>query len=169
MTVDRSMRAVPILAAALLLAGVGGASAEGCRTTAFTDPPREVLACADGLTVTAEKQADYRLIERDGRPVGAELRGRGILIEVPPGRRNGFQVLTPHAIASVRGTTWAVDVTGRATAVFVRAGRVAVSRPQGPTVTLGPGDGVDVESTGGLTVRQWPRERALHLLARFGR
>src|SRR5215204_4369621 len=41
-----------------------------------------------------------------------------------PGRRSGFQVLTPHAIASVRGTIYAVDVSAGQTSVFVAQGRV---------------------------------------------
>ena len=158
------------LAAAL---GARGASAQtgGCTLTRFSDPPREVLSCADGLSVTAEEAATYRFIDRarDGRPTGAELSGRGLLVDSPP-RRGRFQILTPHAIASVRGTVWAVDVSPARTSVFVREGAVGVRRPGGPEVTLRSGDGVDVEAgEGPLAVTRWSARRAATLLARFGR
>lgn len=159
-----------------LTAGSLRAQAPGCTVTPYTDPPREILDCADGLRITAEKGATYSLVDRnrDGRPEAAELTGKGLLIELPPRRRGGFQILTPHAVASVRGTTWAVEVSAARTSVFVRAGSVAVARAGGraggTAVTLGAGDGVDVEAgTGALDVKQWSRERGLHLLARFGR
>lgn len=165
-----SMTAVILFLALPAALGSARAQGAGCRSTAYTDPPREVLTCADGLSISAEKGGDYRVIERGGRPAAVELKGKAILIEVPPGRRNGFQILTPHAIASVRGTTWAVDVAGAKTSVFVRSGRVGVTRPGDRAgVVLGPGDGIDVGPTGPLTVTTWSRERGLHLLARFGR
>ena len=145
----------------------------GCAITTYTDPPREVLVCAEGLTITAERGTDYRLLDRnrDRRPDAAEVRSRALLLELPSGnRRGGFQVLTPHAIASVRGTVWAVDVGTERTSVFVRAGRVTVTRPNvTEQVQLAPGQGIDVEPGRPLEVKQWSAERALHLLARFGR
>jgi hypothetical protein len=150
-----------------------GASAQGaaCAITTYTDPPREVLRCGAGLSITAERGSDYRLIDRnrDGRPDAAELRSRGLLIESAP-RRGGFQILTPHAVASVRGTVWAVDVGPARTSVFVREGSVAVQRRGGvDAATLRAGDGVDVEGAAPLQVKRWSEERAAHLLARFGR
>lgn len=150
------------------------AETPGCTTTARTDPPHEVIECADGLRILAEKGATYTLVDRDKdrRPDAIELKGRGLLIEVSPRRRGGFQILTPHAVASVRGTTWAVDVTGAGTSVLVEAGSVGVSRiePTGGAVVLKAGDGVDVEpGSAPLAVKSWSRERRLHLLARFGR
>lgn len=155
-------------------AGPAWAQTGGCRATAFSDPPREVLVCPDGLRITAEKGAAYRLVDsdRDGSPEGVELTAKGLLIEKAPRRRGGFQVLTPHAIASVRGTVWAVAVNPAATSVFVQTGRVGVTRAsaRGGGVVLGAGDGVDVDASGGpLRPTRWARERALHLLARFGR
>lgn len=146
---------------------------DGCRTSVLTDPPREVLDCPGGLTITAEKGAAYRLIDgnRDGRPEAVQLDGKALLIEVAP-RRSGFQVRTPHAVASVRGTTWAVDAGAAATAVFVEAGAVQVARPGGrESALLRAGDGIDVGAEGGAlpAVKRWSRERRLHLLARFGR
>lgn len=149
------------------------AQSGGCRITALTDPPRELLDCPNGLRISAEKSAAYRLIDanRDGSPEAVELTAKGLLIEKAPRPRGGFQVLTPHAIASVRGTTWAVEVKPGGTSVFVQAGRVGVTRAgRSGGVVLGAGDGVDVDLSGGpLRPVRWGRERALHLLARFGR
>jgi hypothetical protein len=164
---------------ALLLAWSfpGGAQAQtaGCTTATLTDPPGDLLTCSDGLVVRSEAGSLYRLVDRnrDGRPEQAELTGRGLLIEVAPGpgRRSQFQIRTPHAIASVRGTIWAVDVTATRTSVFVQRGVVAVTRPGSrAAATLRAGDGVDVESTGAaLEVKRWAPQRAAALLARFGR
>jgi ferric-dicitrate binding protein FerR (iron transport regulator) len=135
--------------------------------------PRQVLHCTDGLTLEAEVGADYALVDRDrdGRPDAVNLRSRAILLEVEAlSRHKGFQVLTPQAIAAVRGTRWAVDAGEGKTAVFVLTGEVTVRRPTaGAGVTLGPGEGVDVSAgTEPLTVRRWPAARANALLARFG-
>lgn len=163
-----------LVAAALLLLTATQASAQsqGCTTTRLTNPPREVLQCANGLTITAEASASYRLQgERTpGGPTGAILNRRAVLVESPKGEVRPFQIRTPHAIASVRGTIWAVDVGGGRTSVFVERGAVSVSRGGGGReVVLRPGDGVDVADTGPLTVKRWPAQRVRSLLARFGR
>lgn len=161
------------LLAAALSASLACAQASRCTVTSYMDPPRQVLRCADGFMLSAESSTSYRLIDRngDGRPEAAELTGQGLLIEVPRGQRQPFQVLTPHAIASVRGTVWAVDVRPTRTSVFVEDGVVAVSRRGAPaTVELRAGDGVDVDAGGqDLRVNRWSRVRAANLLARFGR
>jgi hypothetical protein len=157
--------------AAAFSGGNAAAQAGRCSVTTYKDPPREVLRCGNGLSITAEAGGDYRLIDRnrDGRPEAAELRSRGLLIESTP-RKGGFQILTPHAIASVRGTIWAVAVGAGRTSVFVRTGRVAVSKPDAAgAVTLGGGDGIDVEPGRPLEVKRWSAERAALLLGRFGR
>jgi hypothetical protein len=146
----------------------------GCATSARSDPARDVLTCPGGLTITAERGTTYRLLDQDGdgRPDGAELRGKGLLVDRPPARRRiRFQVHTPHAIASVRGTIWAIDVTPTRTSVFVARGTVAVQPyASARSFTLGAGDGVDVEPGGAApNVRRWPEPRAAALLARFGR
>ena len=144
----------------------------GCSVVALTDPPRDVLRCRGGLTIEAEKDTRYRLVDdnRDGAPEAAEVGARALLIDLPPGRRGSFQVLTPHAIASVRGTIYAVDVQGGRTSVFVARGRVAVRhREPSPSVMLGAGQGVDVVPGQSLEVKTWGAERAAGLLARFGR
>ncbi len=171
----RFVPAIGILIAACSCVAPSYAQQPGCSLTTYTDPPREVLDCANGLSVTAEKSAAYKLVDRnrDGNPEALEVTNKGVLIEWSARRPGGFQVLTPHAIASVRGTTWVVDVKPTVTSVFVQSGRVRVTRPSGSRVggvTLAKDDGVDVSSGGGPLERsRWPRDRALHLLARFGR
>ena len=76
--------------------------------------------------------------------------------------------MTPQAIAAVRGTKWAVDATEGKSSVFVVNGRVSVARRGGANrVVLGPGEGVDVEATGTLTVKRWASARVAALLARL--
>ncbi|NNM75105.1 FecR domain-containing protein [Enterovirga sp. DB1703] len=164
------MSGLALAACAIACAGPAAAQGRGCTVTSYADPPRETLSCPDGLTITAEGGAAYRLRNRNGRPEGLDLTSKGVLVEVPPGRRGGFQIQTPHAIASVRGTVWAVEVAPERSSVFVQTGTVAVNRPGGPAVTLQAGDGVDVgPGADPLEVRRWGRERALLFLGRFGR
>ncbi|WP_230530862.1 FecR domain-containing protein [Microvirga roseola] len=159
----------------LLAAFEAGAQAPACvLQPAAGAPARQILHCRDGLTIEAEAGANYTLLDSsgDGSPDSATLRSRALLIDVQDSvRRGGFRVLTPQAIAAVRGTQWVVDVAGGRSSVFVVTGRVVVRRPPARTgVRLGPGEGVDVEAgTGPLTVRRWPAARANALLARFGR
>ena len=147
----------------------------GCILQTAAAPQRQILRCRDGLTIEAEAGATYNLVDpnRDGQPDAVNLQGRAILIDAPAqSARQGFQIMTPQAIAAVRGTQWAVDVSGTRTSVFVVTGRVAVRRVSGNTrgVSLGPGEGVDVEAgTSPLVVRRWPAARAAALLARLGR
>lgn len=154
----------------MLLAAVE-ARAEDCVTSRLDDPPRAVLTCGNGLVITAEAASAFRL--QDGKkagPRGAILNRRGLLVETPDGKVQPFQIRTPHAIASVRGTVWAIDVGGGRTSVFVQRGAVTVGRGGGgPAVVLQPGEGVDVGDSGALTVKRWPPERVKKLLARFGR
>jgi len=160
-----------LLAAAVLWPFALDAQTSGCTLTTLSDPSREVLHCADGLTISAERGAAYRLIDRnrDGRPEAVELTDKAILVDKPPGRgRGGFQILTPHAIASVRGTQWAVDVGATRTSVFVERGLVGVRTPGLRAVTLGAGEGVDVDDGAtSLAVKTWAPARATALLARL--
>jgi ferric-dicitrate binding protein FerR (iron transport regulator) len=168
------VRAATALAATLVM-GTAVAQTRCTETTRF-DPPLRVLRCTDGLLLETERNATLRPIDRngDGHLEGAELGGGAALITLPPSarvRREGFQILTPHALASVRGTVYAVDVTNARTAVFVERGRVVVGRRStlDGSVTLGPGEGVDVDADQGpLEVRRWPQERVRGLLERFG-
>jgi hypothetical protein len=148
------------------------ATAPGC-TPVASGGPAQTLRCNGGITVVAENGASYTLNDtnRDGRVDQAELSSKALLIDVPK-RAGGkaFQVNTPQAIAAVRGTRWAVDTTAEKTSVFVDRGSVSVRRPArgGPQVVLGPGEGVDVEATGPLTVKRWAPARVAALMARLG-
>jgi FecR protein len=132
----------------------------------------QTLHCEGGVTIVAEWGAQYTLQDRGGkgRVDGVELGSKALLIEVskkPGGNR--FEVITPQAIAAVRGTKWAVDAAENKTSVFVVNGRVAVGRRTGShSVTLGSGEGVDVEASGPLTVKRWAPARVSALLARLG-
>ena len=132
----------------------------------------QTLHCEGGVTIIAESDARFTLQNpaSKGRVDAVELTGGALLVEVP--RKSGgnkFQVITPQAIAAVRGTKWAVDAAESKTSVFVVNGRVAVGRRRSShSVTLGAGDGVDVEDTGPLTVKRWPSARVSTLMARLG-
>lgn len=145
----------------------------GCQTEVLDNPPRTALTCPNGVSIVAEEGTIFSLADRTDAvgPEAVRLDGRALLLEMPPGAvEGGFEVVTPQAIAAVRGTKWAVDVADGKTAVFVVNGRVAVSRePGGPGVELGAGEGVDVEpGTTPLAVRRWGAARVAALLARFG-
>jgi len=145
----------------------------GCQEQVMTNPLRTLLTCPNGVKLVAEDGATFSLEDRapGAGPEAVRLDGKAVLVEVPPGAvEGGFEVITPQAIAAVRGTKWAVDVAAGKTSVFVVDGHVAVRRePVDPAVTLGPGEGVDVEAgTGPLTVKHWGAARAAALLARFG-
>ena len=150
-----------------LVAGPAAAqSAAGCKVTTLSDPPREVLRCGSGLKIEAEQGGQYRLLDQNK----LEVTSRAVLVDVPPGRRGGFQVLTPHAIASVRGTLYAVDVKEGQSDVFVSRGKVGVeNRSTRERVTLAPGDGSDVIPGKPLDAHKWAAERVRKLMARFGR
>jgi hypothetical protein len=90
---------------------------------------------------------------------------KALLLELRGGARK-VEVITPQAIAAVRGTKWAVDV-GSAKIV---SGSVDVRRPStGGEVVLRQGDGVDVErGNTPLQVKRWGAPRVAALMARFG-
>jgi ferric-dicitrate binding protein FerR (iron transport regulator) len=162
-----------IAAGVLLLALMGPqASAQqipGCTSTTAANPARTVFRCSGGLIIEAEAAAAFAASRsRSGGTFSIELRSRGILVELTRPRR--FQILTPHAIASVRGTIFAVDVTDAQTSVLVARGSTRVTRREQPeAVNLGPTQGVDVTPGNPLVVRRWPQQRAAALLGRFGR
>ena len=86
-------------------------------------------------------------------------------------KRGAFQVRTPDAIASVRGTEWVVDVGAAETSTFVVQGIVGVRRRiDNQAVVLTAGEGVDVApEVNPLIVKRWPEPRVRALLGRFGR
>lgn len=155
--------------AALPLSGASAQSGGGC-VLEQGGSGRQVLRCQDGVTITAEPGARFSLVDRDGdgNADAATLRRKALLIDEPGSGR--FRVITPQAIAAVRGTRWAVDVASGKTSVFVVRGRVTVRRPSASAgVVLGPGEGVDVEAgSGPLTVRRWGVARVAALMARLG-
>ena len=145
----------------------------GCTFEPVAGTSRQILRCREGLTIIVEGGARFTLLDRDrnGNADAVRLRRKALLLEAPAGRvRGGFVVITPQAIAAVRGTKWAVDVGQGKTSVFVVKGRVAVQRPASNAgVVLGPGEGVDVAAgTGTLTAKRWPAARVSALMARFG-
>ncbi|WP_426407914.1 FecR domain-containing protein [Bradyrhizobium ganzhouense] len=156
---------------------IGSATAQPAGNAGCTASPSaagtQTWRCDNGITIVAETGARFELNDanRDGHIDSVELSGKALLIEVPrkPGG-NPFKVLTPQAIAAVRGTKWAVDVAEAKTSVFVANGRVSVTRraARGRGVVLGTGEGVDVEATGPLTVKTWGQPRVDALMARLG-
>ena len=155
---------------------IGSAHAQPAPNAGCTASPStagtQIWRCDNGITIVAENGARFELKDanRDGHIDSVELSSRALLVEVPkkPGG-NPFKVLTPQAIAAVRGTRWAVDVAEAKTSVFVADGRVGVSRrSRGRGVVLGPGEGVDVEATGPLTVKTWGQPRVEALMRRLG-
>jgi hypothetical protein len=165
------------MVAVILLSWQGGGLAQstdtGCVLESVAGTSLRVLHCDRGLTITVEGGARYRLLDRngDGAADGVALNRKAVLIDAPSSAGlRGFEVVTPQAIAAVRGTRWAVDVARGKTSVFVARGRVAVRRPSaGSGVVLGPGEGVDVDTgTVPLEVRRWPAARRDALLRRLG-
>ncbi|UPJ52294.1 FecR domain-containing protein [Bradyrhizobium sp. 200] len=158
-----------------LLLLTGDAAAQPAKlncTSAPTAQGTQTLHCETAITIVAEGGAKFELRDRnrDGQVDSVELSNKALLLEVPkkPGRAK-FDVVTPQAIAAVRGTKWAVDAEGGKTSVFVVDGRVRVARPRGrSSVVLGAGDGVDVETSGDLIVKRWPPPRVSALMARLG-
>lgn len=144
----------------------------GCSLEQRAGTSRQVLHCPGGVRITPEDGARYSLADRDqdGNADGVILRRKALLLDVPTGQTSGFVVVTPQAIAAVRGTKWAVDAQSGKTSVLVVDGRVAVQRPSSSAgVLLGPGEGVDVErGTTPLTVKRWPAARVSALMARLG-
>ena len=163
--------ALPV--AVLATAAFAQSSGDGCEAEALQDPPRTVLTCPNGVRIVAEEGTIFELQDRSSAagPEAVRLDVKALLLEAPAGAvEGGFEVITPQAVAAVRGTKWAVDVAEGKTSVFVVTGRVAVSREAtAPGVELGPGEGVDVEAgTAPLVVRKWGAARVAALLARFG-
>jgi ferric-dicitrate binding protein FerR (iron transport regulator) len=148
-------------------------SSNGCSLTQIAGTSRHILSCQKGLAITIEAGARFTSVDldKDGTADAVRLRGKALLLDGPSGKAGTrFQVITPQAIAAVRGTKWAVDVQKNKTSVFVARGRVSVRGSAAEAaVVLGPGEGVDVETgTTSLVVKRWPAARVSALLARFG-
>lgn len=139
-------------------------------------PEDQILRCGSTLTARPAAGTTYRPVDQSlpFPPPALQLDDGALLIEFSPAaRRREFQILTPEAIASVRGTRWAVERKGGRTSVLVLKGAIAVAR-QGDTadasVVLRRGEGVDVAASGEpLQAKRWSSERVKALLARFAR
>ena len=158
----------------LCAADVVSAQTAGCVLAADRRGPDQILRCGGRLTIHAAAQTQYRLTGQQGKgpPTGVELESGAVLIEfVPSSAQRNFQILTPHAIAAVRGTRWAVEVTAEKTSTLVISGAVEVKRRQSEQAAiLHAGEGADVSAgTAPIEVKRWKKERVRALLARFGR
>jgi ferric-dicitrate binding protein FerR (iron transport regulator) len=137
------------------------------------DPSVKILRCGDNLTVHAAPGARYRPIAKAGQPLPAAIRldEGALLIEFQPSpQQQDFQILTPLAVAAVRGTKWAVEVGAARTSTLVLAGAVAVTnRRLNQYVILREGEGVDITpSDMSMVQKRWGEARVRALLARFG-
>jgi len=135
---------------------------------------RVTIRCTEGLVMVVGPETRIGL-DRLLRPADAPPSTTGIDIFRgivgflrPGGRRDGFAVSTPSAVAAVRSTEWAIEVADQATAAFVREGAVSV-RAANRAVVLSPGDGIDVSADGsGGPVRRWNQARIDGLSERLG-
>jgi hypothetical protein len=131
------------------------------------------LQCGHSLTVQPAAGTRWRPIFQRGQPLptGAQLDDGALLIEFHPSDRDkNFQILTPLAVAAVRGTKWAMEVTRARSSTLVLAGVVAVTnRRLNQYVLLTQGQGADITPQDtALTQKQWGEARVRALLARFG-
>src|SRR3984957_6758756 len=119
----------------LFAAGIDGAApahAAGACALAPNEktPSEKMLQGGENLTVRAAPGARYQPLYKKGDPlpVGIRLNDGALLIEYHPASpKEKFQILTPLAIAAVRGTKWAMDVTKAQTSTLVLDGVVAVT------------------------------------------
>jgi len=170
----RGLASMTCLVIMLATTGADLASAQqapaGC-TSQQKPNATQTLRCRGGLTIVAEDGAKFTLQSQGGQADTVDLLSKAVLIDAPSQKgKNRFQVITPQAIAAVRGTKWAVDAQESRTSVLVLNGQVAVRRPGGAggQVVLGPGEGVDVEpGSGALEVKRWGQPRVDALLARL--
>jgi hypothetical protein len=176
----RNVFGVVIIAAASFMSAIAGlppAQAAGACALIPNDktPSEKMLQCggAEALTVRAAPGTRYRMVYTKGDPVPAAIRldDGALLIEFQRSLwRQDFQILTPLAIAAVRGTKWAVEVTRARTSVLVLSDTVGVTnRRLNQYVILTEGEGVDITPTDTSTVqKRWGEAKVRALLARFG-
>ena len=174
----RSLLGAAFAATALFMAAIAGplpAQAAGASALIPNEkmPSEKTLQCGDTLTVRAAQGTRYQPLYKKGDPlpVGLRLNDGALLIEFHPARpQEKFQILTPLAIAAVRGTKWAMEVTRARTSTLVLAGAVAVTnRRLNQFVVLTEGQGVDITATDTSMVQKtWGEARVRALLSRFG-
>ncbi len=164
-----------LLAMILIVAGPTGAEAGGACALVPNekDPSEKVLKCGEALTVRPAHGTHYRPIFKAGQglPEAIRLEDGALLIEFHPKAGAGeFQILTPLAVAAVRGTKWAMEASPTRTSTLVLDGAVAVTnRRLNLYVVLTPGEGVDV-AAGDTTMvqKRWGEAKVRALLSRFG-
>jgi hypothetical protein len=177
-TKGRGLLRTTLAAAALFAAAIAGplpARAAGACALIPNEkmPSEKILQCGETLTVHPAQGARYQPLFKKGDPlpVGIRLTGGALLIEYHPASPDEkFQILTPLAIAAVRGTKWAMDVTKAQTSTLVLNGAVAVTnRRLNQFVVLTAGQGVDITATDTSVVQKpWGEARVRALLSRFG-
>ena len=168
----RAWMAFPVILCAIAGADIASAqtATAGCASQQGPNAT-QTLRCRDGLIVVAEDGAKFTLQGKGGNVDGADLQNKALLLDAPKQKGNSrFRVMTPQAIAAVRGTNWAVDLQASRTSVLVLNGQVTVRRPSGAgEVVLGAGEGVDVEpGSDTLVVKRWGQPRVDALMARLG-
>ena len=135
-TAGRNRRGAMAAAVVLLIAAIGPSPARAAGVCALVPndktPGEKTLQCnrAEGLTVHAAQGTRYRMVYTKGDPVPAAIRldDGALLIEYQGSLwRGNFQILTPLAIAAVRGTKWAIDVTKAHNSMLVLDGVVGVT------------------------------------------
>ncbi len=174
----RNVFGAVFIGAALFVAAIGGplpAQAAGACALIPNEkiPSEKTLRCGETLTVRAAQGTRYQPLYKKGDPlpVGLRLNDGALLIEFHPARPGEkFQILTPLAIAAVRGTKWAMEVTRARTSTLVLSGAVAVTnRRLNEYVVLTEGQGVDITPTDTSMVQKtWGEARVRALLSRFG-
>jgi hypothetical protein len=137
------------------------------------NPSLNVLHCAnDALVVREAEGTQFVTVPPQGAPPRAiALQSGAVLVQFhATAKVKDFEILTPIAIAAVRGTQWAVEFAPDKMSTFVVSGRVLVRRPHARhAVALLAGDGVDVTPDGApLVVKRWAQPRVQALMARFG-
>ena len=170
---NRFLGAAGVAVLCVMATTSASAQTTGCSLRSAVSAERQTLNCEPGLSITIERGASYRLADRnrDGHVDAVVLNSKAALVDVDNNRiKGGFEVVTPQAIAAVRGTRWAVDAARGKTSVLVLRGRVAVNKVStGQGVTLGRGQGVDVDrSRGPLRVTNWGQPRINALMGRLG-
>lgn len=174
----RNVFSAVVIATALFVAAIVGPlparAAGACALIPNEKTPSEkTLQCGETLTVRAAQGARYQPLYKKGDPlpVGLRLNDGALLIEFHPARpQEKFQILTPLAIAAVRGTKWAMEVTRARTSTLVLSGAVAVTnRRLNEYVVLTEGQGVDITPADTSMVQKtWGQARVRALLSRFG-
>lgn len=121
------------------------------------------ITCNDGTIVTIGVATEVNVSDLAGpeRNVVLQLIAGIVGIVSPDGGWDRFEVRTPVAIASVRSTEWLVETSAEGgTAIFVRAGRLAVALSDGKRVSLGQGEGITVSAAGEAgPVKTWGAAR----------